>query len=359
VNLLPSTSRTGDDERPAAPQTFGQNMDFAVVSERPVSNWRKALADAIRTPAELCVALGLPDEIRERAERAARGFPLLVPRGFVAKMRHGDPADPLLRQVLPVEAEHESTEGYSADPLVEVGSGPATGVLHKYPGRALLVTTGACAIHCRYCFRRHFPYGDGPKRLADWEPALRALSEDEGIHEVLLSGGDPLARRDSWLSALADRLAAIPHLRRLRIHTRLPIVLPERVDDALLEWLTGTRLTTYVVVHANHPNEIDRTTAAALGRLVDAGLPVLNQSVLLQGVNDDVDILRELCERLIDIRVLPYYIHQLDRVSGAAHFEVAEERGRKLVEELARRLPGYAVPRYVREDAGELSKTRL
>jgi EF-P beta-lysylation protein EpmB len=222
-----------------------------------------------------------------------------------------------------------------------------------------MVTTGACAVHCRYCFRRHYPYSEGPRSLAEWEPAIERLAADSSIDEVLLSGGDPLTLVDSWLARLAERLASIGHLRRLRIHTRLPIVIPERVCDELIAWLRGTRLTPIMVVHANHPAEISEEVAAALGRLVDAGVPVLNQAVLLSGVNDDADALAELCRRLVDLRVMPYYLHQLDRVAGAAHFEVPEATGRRLVAELRRRLPGYAVPRYVRETPGEASKTLL
>jgi EF-P beta-lysylation protein EpmB len=232
----------------------------------------------------------------------------------------------------------------------------APGLLQKYAGRALMVATGACAVHCRYCFRRHFPYDEVPKGFAAWEPALEQLAADESIHEVILSGGDPLTLVDSRLAILVEQLAAIPHLRRLRVHSRLPIVIPERVNDELLAWLRGTRLAPVMVVHANHPREIDRDVELALGRLIDAGVPVLNQAVLLQGVNNSADVLTELCERLIDLRVMPYYLHQLDRVAGAAHFEVPESEGLQIMAELRRRLPGYGVPRYVRERAGDEHK---
>jgi len=232
-------------------------------------------------------------------------------------------------------------------------------VLQKYPHRVLLVVTGACAIHCRYCFRRHFPYAEAPKSLAAWDPALRQIADDDTIHEVILSGGDPLMVRDEVLAELVERIAAIPHVRRLRVHTRLPIVIPSRVDAGLLDWLTDTRLTPWVVVHANHPREIDTEVAEALARLVDAGLPVLNQAVLLRGVNDDAETLTELSERLLACRAMPYYLHQLDRVAGAAHFEVPLPRGRELIEQLRTRLPGFGVPRYVQEIAGELSKSPL
>jgi len=214
-------------------------------------------------------------------------------------------------------------------------------------------------VHCRYCFRRHFPYTAEPRWAEAHNAALEHIARDSSIQEVLLSGGDPLTLVDSHLSDLARRLSDIPHLRRLRIHTRLPIMIPQRVTDELCAWLTGTRLTPIVVVHANHPAEVDRPVAAALGKLIDAGIPVLNQAVLLRGVNDDANVLVELSQRLIDMRVIPCYLHQLDRVAGAAHFEVPTARGIELVRQMRRRLPGYAVPRYVQEVPGELSKIVL
>ena len=322
-------------------------------------NWRQAMKAAIRDPDELCRAVGLDDRWREPARRAAVDFPVFAPLEYLARVVPGDPFDPLLRQVLPLDDETRVVPGFSPDP---VGDGPArreAGLLQKYAGRALLITTGACAIHCRYCFRRHYPYDESPRSLDAWAPALQHLAADTTLDEVLLSGGDPLTLVDEQLAALAHRLAAIPHLRRLRIHTRLPIVIPQRVDDALLAWLRGTRLAPIMVIHANHPAEIDDAVAAALSRLVDAGIPVLNQAVLLQGVNDHVETLAELSRRLVNLRVLPYYLHQLDRVAGAAHFEVPIPRGLALVQELESQLPGYAVPRYVREIPGAESKTRV
>jgi len=321
--------------------------------------WQRLMAEAVRDPAELLAMLALPSEAAGSAEAAAaarRGFPLRVPRGFVARMRRGDPRDPLLLQVLATAAETAPAAGYGHDPLAERGSGPVAGVLHKYRGRALLVATGACAVHCRYCFRRHFPYGDEGLDRAGWDAALDHLAADVTIAEVILSGGDPLSLADHHLAVLAGRLAAIPHLTRLRVHTRLPVVLPERVDEALLGWLTGTRLTPVVVVHANHGREIDPAVAAAFGRLRAAGVPLLNQSVLLAGVNDRADTLADLSEALFAAGALPYYLHLLDPVAGAAHFEVDEERARRLVCELADRLPGYLVPRLVREVPGAGAK---
>jgi EF-P beta-lysylation protein EpmB len=318
------------------------------------AGWQLALKTAIRDPAELCRVLQLPATYRVAAERSSATFGLLVPRGYVARMRPADPHDPLLRQVLPLDAELESKEGFTPDPLGELVAMSAPGLLQKYAGRALMVVTGACAVHCRYCFRRYFPYEAAG--TPHWQAALDALSAASDVEEVILSGGDPLVMGDERLAALAQRLAAIPHLRRLRLHTRLPIVIPERVCEPLINWLTGTRLVPIVVVHANHANELSEDVALALQRLVRAGVPVLNQSVLLRGVNDDLQSLAALCLRLVELRVMPYYLHLLDRVSGAAHFEVAQSRAIELVRELRARLPGYAVPRLVREVPGALSK---
>ena len=312
------------------------------------------MKDAVRDAAELCRLVGLPTDMASKS--AAADFAVFAPRGFIARMRWGDPHDPLLRQILPLAEETRSPVGFSTDPVGDLDATLAPGLLHKYHGRALMVTTGACAVHCRYCFRRHFPYGDGPHSMAEWEPAIAQIEADASIREVILSGGDPLTLVDGQLARLAHRLAAIPHLRRLRVHTRLPVMIPERVTDELLHWLRGTRLTPLMVIHANHAAELDDDVAGALGRLVDAGIPLLNQAVLLRGVNDSIESLVELSERLLELRVMPYYLHQLDRVRGAAHFEVPKEEGLRLLEELRSHLPGYAVPRYVTEVPGETSK---
>jgi EF-P beta-lysylation protein EpmB len=314
---------------------------------------------AIRDPVELCRVLSLPPEYEPAAVRAAELFPVFVPRRFAAKMKPGDPHDPLLCQVLPLRDELTNAPGFTADPVGDVPATLAAGLIQKYHGRVLLITTGACAVHCRYCFRRHFPYSTTPRSLADWQPALDLIAADSTVEEVLLSGGDPLTLVDGQLAQLAGRLAEVPHVRRLRVHTRLPILIPERVTRKLLAWLRGTRLVPLVVVHANHPAELDAPVAAALGRLVDAGIPVLNQAVLLRGVNDDVEVLAELCRRLVNLRVMPYYLHQLDRVAGAGHFEVPIEQGRRLVARIRELLPGYAVPRYVQEIGGAPAKTVL
>lgn len=322
-------------------------------------SWQHALKDAVRDPRELCRLLRLPAEFEAAAVRAARLFPLFAPRGFVARMQPGDPRDPLLRQVLPLAEEEAEVPGYTADPLSEATVLRAPGLLEKYAGRVLMVATGACAVHCRYCFRRHFPYEETPRSLAGWQAAIEQIEAAPSVREVILSGGDPLTLVDELLASLARRFAEIPHLARIRIHTRLPIVIPQRVSDELLAWLCGTRLKPIVVVHANHPVEIDDAVAGALERLLSAGVPVLNQSVLLRGVNDDVETLTRLSERLINLGVMPYYLHHLDRVAGAAHFDVPEETGREIIRQMRGKLPGYGVPRYVREVPGEANKVVL
>ena len=322
-------------------------------------SWNRALAEAVRDPDELVDLLALPEKFREGARRAAQRFPLVVPRGFVARMHRGDPHDPLLRQVLPLGDELGEVEGVVADPVQDGEAERAPGLLQKYRGRALLVTTGSCAVNCRYCFRRHYPYGEVPRGEEAWQPALDAIRSDRTLREVILSGGDPLILSDESLRRLIELLSTIGHLTRLRIHTRLPIVLPERITDGLLDTLRNTRLTSIVVVHANHAAELAGTCSAALGRLIDSGLPVFNQAVLLRGVNDAIESLVELCERCIDLRVSPYYLHQLDPVQGAAHFHVDPQRGRDLVQSLRERLPGYAVPEYVKEVPGATGKVAL
>lgn len=321
-------------------------------------DWRAAMGDAMTDPAELCRLLGLPPDTATAAQGPAQAFPLLVPRTFLARIHPGDLQDPLVLQILPRMEEMKVSSEFTTDPVRECASTQHRGWLRKYSGRLLMVTNGGCSVHCRFCFRRHFRYPAGGSH-DPWESAIQELAADSSLHEVVLSGGDPLALEDSCLADLAARVEAIPHVRRLRVHTRFPIVVPQRVTDELLSWLCTGRLTNVMVVHVNHPAEIDDDVAAALGRLVAAGVPVLSQTVLLRGVNDRVEVLAELFERLIDVRVIPYYLHQLDRVAGAAHFEVAPADGLKLIQQLRARLPGYAVPRYVREIPGEPGKVVL
>jgi EF-P beta-lysylation protein EpmB len=325
----------------------------------PSVSWHDDLRRAVRDPAQLIAALELPTEWIEPARRAATAFPLFAPTPYIARMGKANLADPLLRQVLPLADELAEQPGFTTDPVGESAARRDAGLLQKYSSRALLITTGACAVHCRYCFRRHYPYSDSPRSPDDWQPALDRIAADPTIDEVILSGGDPLTLVDGHLAELAERVASIDHVRRLRVHTRLPIVIPRRVTAELIDWLRGTRLAPIMVVHANHAQEIDEATAAALSRLVDAGVPVLNQSVLLRGVNDSAEALIDLSRRLVDLRVMPYYLHQLDRVARAAHFEVPISRGLELIRSMRRALPGYAIPRYVQEVAGETHKISL
>jgi EF-P beta-lysylation protein EpmB len=319
--------------------------------------WQRELARAVTDPAELVELLGLDPALLAPARRAAARFRLRVPRGYVGRMRAGDPTDPLLRQVLPLADEDADAPGFVADRVGDLAAMAAPGLLHKYRGRVLLVATGACAVHCRYCFRRHFPYAEASAAGGHWRAALARIAADPSIEEVILSGGDPLTLADGKLAELVQALAAVAHVARLRVHTRLPVVLPERVTPELCALLARSRLQPVVVVHANHANELDARVARAFGALRAAGVTVLNQSVLLRGVNDDVEALCALSTRLFAAGALPYYLHLLDRVQGARHFEVEEARARSLWRQMQARLPGYLVPRLTREEAGAPGKT--
>ena len=319
--------------------------------------WRRALAEAVTDPAELLSLLGLPSEPGARLGHGL--FPTRVPRGFIDRMRWGDRRDPLLLQVLPLALEREKIPGFVPDPLDELAHMPVPGLLAKYHGRALITTTGACAIHCRYCFRRHFPYPEANPGRDRWVAVLDHLQADTGIEEIILSGGDPLSLSDHRLAELVAALEEIPHLKRLRLHTRLPVVVPERVDSLLTGWLENTRLQKVLVVHCNHGREIDARVRGALQRLAATGTTLLNQSVLLRGINDSTDTLAELSTALFTAGVLPYYLHQLDPVAGAAHFAVPDPEAKALIANLAGSLPGYLVPRLVRELPGRDAKTLL
>lgn len=323
---------------------------------RHFAAWRRELAEAVTDPAELLRILALDPALLPAARRAAARFGLRVPRAFIARIRPGDPRDPLLLQVLPLAEELESYVGFGPDPVGDLAALQAPGVLAKYHGRALLMTTGACAVHCRYCFRREFPYGTGALTPARLAAAVAVLAATPGLEEVILSGGDPLALPTSRLARITSALRALPGLRRLRIHTRTPIVLPSRVDERLLAWLAGLPWKTVIVLHVNHPRELSGDVRAAVAALAAHGATLLNQSVLLAGVNDDEDTLAELSVRLFDAGVLPYYLHLLDRVAGTAHFDTPVQHAARLHAGLLARLPGYLVPKLVRESPGAASK---
>lgn len=320
------------------------------------ATWQQSQAQAIRDPAELLEILRLPASLLPAAQAAAQQFPLRVPCGYVDRMEKGNPQDPLLLQVLPMGFELTESEGFAPDPVGDLTAMVRPGLLHKYHGRVLMITTGACGIHCRYCFRRHFPYSETQRETNNWQPALAYIAADPSIEEVILSGGDPLCLTNQRLMALTRKLASIPHVRRLRIHTRQPIVLPERVDTGLLEWLNTCEMQVIVVLHCNHTNEINTEVCRALAAIKGTGAALLNQAVLLRGINDDTEVLVDLNKNLFYIGVLPYYLHQLDRVQGSQHFEVAPQRAREIMRELRDRLPGYLVPNLVREETGQLAK---
>lgn len=316
------------------------------------SGWQQLWREAITDPSELLSILGLSHMTDRLLPAAMKEFRLRVPRGFVARMRYGDSQDPLLLQVLPQIAELIEVHGFLRDAVGDLNARAAQGVLHKYQGRALLITTGSCAIHCRYCFRRHFPYSEETAAANHWNAAIDYIRQDNSISEIILSGGDPFSLSTAKLEELTEALRTVTHIRRLRIHTRLPIVLPERVDSELINWVNKLPWPTVIVTHVNHANEIDAHVIAACLRLRQTGVMLLNQSVLLRGINDSVESLVFLSERLLECAILPYYIHQLDQVTGAAHFEVEDAHSLALMEAVRQRLPGYLVPKLVREIPG-------
>lgn len=324
---------------------------------RQTAPWQRALLDGYSQPRALLEALGIDPAEAPLARGGVRDFPLRVPRSYVSRMRRGDPRDPLFLQVWPQALEDQGNSGLPTDAVGDLARSRGGGLIHKYQGRALLIATGACAVHCRYCFRRHFPYAEHLAARAQWQAALDLIREDASLTEVILSGGDPLSLSDAKLAALVAALDDIPHLQRLRLHTRQPVVLPERVDEALLAWLGRSRLRTVIVLHINHAQEIDAPLAAALQRLRGSGAQLLNQSVLLRGVNDRVEVLKDLSEKLFANGVLPYYLHLMDQVPGVLHYDVSEREGVSLMTELSAQLPGYLVPRLVREIAGQPAKT--
>lgn len=321
-------------------------------------SWQQELVQAITDPAELLQLLELSPEHLPGAINADRDFRLKVPRTFVAKMRRGDLSDPLLQQVLPLGIELQSVAAFGSDPLGERSVNPIPGLLHKYQSRVLLIVTGTCGVNCRYCFRRHFPYADNQPGQQHWDQALAYIAADPLITEVILSGGDPLVAPDRLLAALVARIATIPHVRSLRIHSRLPVLIPSRINAAFMEWFCSSRLKPILVTHVNHPQELDSAFIGAMHALQARGVTLLNQSVLLRGINNTVETLKLLSERLFfDAAISPYYLHMLDKVQGAAHFDVNLLEAQTLMHALRAVLPGYLVPRLAQEVAGASSKT--
>jgi EF-P beta-lysylation protein EpmB len=323
-------------------------------------DWQQQLRQVVKSRAELLAALGLSTNELGSDNGAAEDFPLKVPRSFIQRMRYGDPRDPLLLQVLSTREETLDIPGFVHDAVGETGAAiPRRGIIHKYEGRVLLIATGGCAVNCRYCFRRHFPYQENMNSREQWAEALQYINADDSIEEVILSGGDPLVLNDPQIGQLVEQIAAIKHVQRLRIHTRLPVVIPARVTAALLEAITHPSLQTVMVIHCNHAQEINEAVATAIRLVRERGITVLNQAVLLAGVNDSLTAQLALSRRLFAIGVLPYYLHLLDKVQGAAHFDLPEERARQLMKELTASLPGYMVPKLVREVSGEDAKVGL
>lgn len=321
--------------------------------------WRQQYRNAFTDPVALLHELKLPQLAKKVARNPPKHFGLRVPHAFVARMNIGQVDDPLLRQVLPLNDEMDITEGYMLDPVGDQQAVVAQGVLHKYQGRALFITTGSCAVHCRYCFRRNFPYGEETAAKQQFSSAIQAVRADESIHEVLLSGGDPLSLSTQKLRQLGEALADISHIKRLRIHTRLPVVLPDRVTNDLLDWLRTYPKPVVVVVHINHAQELDDALVQRMKTLKQTGVWLLNQAVLLRGVNDRLADQVALSERLFEANIQPYYLHQLDRVQGAAHFAVSDAEAIALHQNMSNALPGYLVPKLVYEQAEQPRKMSL
>ena len=328
-------------------------------NDRETVSWQALYADCITEPSELALRLGLPDSVLNGADAASGQFRLRIPRSFLPQIQPGDPDDPVLKQFLPTGAETVEKAGYVSDPVGDLNAMPTDGLLHKYEGRVLLMISSACAVHCRYCFRRNFPYDQATLSQEKLQQALHYISMNSSIHEVILSGGDPLSVSDEKLNTVIQQLEAIPHVQRLRFHTRLPVIIPQRITNTLMSMLEQTRLNTVLVTHINHPNEISEELKQALQNLRNCNITLLNQSVLLRGINDNIETLQALSEKLFSCGVLQYYLHMLDKASGTSHFEVDEKTALDLHQGLSTRLGGYLVPKLVRETEGKPCKVSL
>ncbi|TAN66322.1 MAG: EF-P beta-lysylation protein EpmB [Methylobacter sp.] len=322
-------------------------------------NWQQQLADAFNNIEDLCRYLHLSPDDLPVSVAATENFPLRVPLSFASCIEKGNPHDPLLRQVLPVDEELFAYPGFSNDPVGDLASATQSGVLHKYHGRVLLINTGSCAINCRYCFRRNFPYSELQLSKQKEEAAIQTLQDDASISEVILSGGDPLLLSDSRLTKLILQLDSIKHLKRIRIHSRLPIVLPARITKELICTLSRSPKQIIIIVHCNHANELNERVIAACNSLKNSGITLFNQSVLLKGVNDNAEVLGDLSEQLFCHGIIPYYLHLLDKATGTGHFEVSEAKALTLIRQIQATLPGYLVPKLVKEQAGAGSKQTI
>lgn len=322
-------------------------------------NWQQQLAEAFNSLEDLCHYLNLSLNDLPISVAATEKFPLRVPLSFAAGMEKGNPHDPLLRQVLPIKDELSVYPGFSNDPVGDLPASTQIGVIHKYQGRVLLINTGSCAINCRYCFRRNFPYAELQLSKQNEEAAILAIQADTSISEVILSGGDPLLLSDLRLARLIRQLDNINHLQRIRIHSRLPIVLPTRITDELINTLQLSRKQIIMVVHCNHGNEINHRVMTACNLLKNGGITLFNQSVLLKGVNDNAEVLSELSQRLFSLGIIPYYLHLLDKATGTGHFEVTETEALALIRQVQSVLPGYLAPKLVKEVAGAKSKQSI
>ncbi len=322
------------------------------------TSWQKELANVVTDPKKLLAAVGISPENYLQHFAARELFPVRVPRPFINRMKKGDFNDPLLKQVMPLSEEFVISDGFTEDPLEEHDT-VAEGLLHKYQNRVLMMVKSGCAINCRYCFRRHFPYQDNSPNKQRWQQALTYIEQHQEINEVIFSGGDPLMASDEHLAWLVQQLEGIPHIKRLRIHSRLAIVIPQRITPALVDLLVNSRLKATFVFHINHSNEIDSQVIKAIEPLLKARIPLFNQSVLLKGINDDVDTLAQLSETLFDVGIQPYYLHLFDKVQGVAHFDVEEQQAKEIVQQMMAKLPGFLMPKVVREIAGEANKTPI
>lgn len=329
-----------------------------IQSDQP-QKWQQILSDLITNPKDLTKYLRLNEADRPASLMAQTQFPMKVPMPFIAKMNKADWNDPLLKQIWPAQQEELVDSRYVTDPLAEAASNPIPGLLHKYHGRVLLTAAPHCAVHCRYCFRRHFDYEENAPSRALWQRCFDYINADSSIEEVILSGGDPLALADKQLSWLLDELESIDHITTIRIHTRLPIVIPQRITEELVDVLSQRKIKLVMVIHCNHPQELCAQSNLSLNTLSANGVILMNQSVILKDVNDNADCLVELSKKLFSVNVLPYYLHLPDEVAGTAHFDVSKSRALELLAQMQTQLPGYLVPKLVKEEAGEPSKTRM